>query len=493
MATLFEVLQFTDNSGNPLSGGLVYWENAGLTTPKTVWKDAAEVASHTYPIVLDIGGRPPGGSIFMRGSYKLRVKDSTDSIAYVTIDNINEYNQYDFTGLTASIADLNSTKTTALSINSTFTVTSTHRGNTLLCDATSASFNINLLPSVTALNTYEITIKKVDVSANAITVLPNASEKIDTDIDIILYDFNDFVKLHNDGSNWKVIASQIRGTVVTLAATAPMLTLEDNGKMFNCNCASANISILLPDCRNVGRGYKIIAKKIDSSSTNSATVVALSPQTIDGAINFVLNVQNQSVEMKTDGLNWFIINQSGESSTIFSTGFVMPSYNPSIAGWVLMNDGTIGDATSGATTRANADTSNLFTVLWDNLFTKVIRSGGAIVPPGVSAAADFAAHRTIDLPKALGRVLCSVGGATPDLLFHNGESYGNYFNAFSVSNLPNHYHTYVNAAGSGSKVFSISSDSPTVNYSEATNQTGMISTPFGIVQCLTALNYLIKL
>jgi len=33
-------------------------------------------------------------------------------------------------------------------------------------------------------------------------------------------------------------------------------------------------------------------------------------------------------------------------------------------GWVFMNDGTIGDASSGATTRANADTSNLFSLLW---------------------------------------------------------------------------------------------------------------------------------
>jgi len=36
-------------------------------------------------------------------------------------------------------------------------------------------------------------------------------------------------------------------------------------------------------------------------------------------------------------------------------------------GWVKMDDGTIGDASSGASNRANADTEDLFTLLWEQI------------------------------------------------------------------------------------------------------------------------------
>lgn len=77
--------------------------------------------------------------------------------------------------------------------------------------------------------------------------------------------------------------------------------------------------------------------------------------------------------------------------------------------WVLMNDGTIGDASSGATTRANADTSALFTLLWTNV---VDQWAPVSTGRGGSASADFAAHKTIALPKTLGRALAGYGVGT---------------------------------------------------------------------------------
>ncbi|OQW34874.1 MAG: hypothetical protein A4E20_01470 [Nitrospira sp. SG-bin2] len=96
-----------------------------------------------------------------------------------------------------------------------------------------------------------------------------------------------------------------------------------------------------------------------------------------------------------------------ETSPVFSTGDVKPTFkNVADSSWVMMNDGTIGDAISGATTRANADTAALFTLLWNNIpNTWCAVSSGR----GVSAAADFAAHKTIALPKALGRLFGVAG------------------------------------------------------------------------------------
>jgi len=71
------------------------------------------------------------------------------------------------------------------------------------------------------------------------------------------------------------------------------------------------------------------------------------------------------------------------------------------SGWLYCSGQTIGNASSGGTARANADTERLFTYLWTNLSdTAAPVSGGR----GGSAAADFAANKTITLPDYRGRV-----------------------------------------------------------------------------------------
>lgn len=83
------------------------------------------------------------------------------------------------------------------------------------------------------------------------------------------------------------------------------------------------------------------------------------------------------------------------------TGTVIPGLWASApTGTVDMNGGTIGDASSGSSLRANADTSALFAVLWalDATVVDVLTSGGVIVARGASAAADFAAHRRVEVP-----------------------------------------------------------------------------------------------
>lgn len=70
-------------------------------------------------------------------------------------------------------------------------------------------------------------------------------------------------------------------------------------------------------------------------------------------------------------------------------------------GWLLCSGKTIGSATSGGTSRANADTEALFTLLWNSKAdAEAPVSGGR----GASAAADFAANKTIALPDRRGRI-----------------------------------------------------------------------------------------
>lgn len=77
-------------------------------------------------------------------------------------------------------------------------------------------------------------------------------------------------------------------------------------------------------------------------------------------------------------------------------------------GWIKENGGTIGSLASGATNRANADTVNLFTLLWNqfNQATLPIQdSSGAVTTRGGSAAADFAAAKRMPLFDSRSRFL----------------------------------------------------------------------------------------
>lgn len=81
----FLLAGFTDNSGNPLAGGLVYTYSAGTTTPKATYTDRAKVTPEANPIVLDSNGRK---QVYADGSYKLVVKTAAGVTLY-TYDNLS--------------------------------------------------------------------------------------------------------------------------------------------------------------------------------------------------------------------------------------------------------------------------------------------------------------------------------------------------------------------------------------------------------------------
>lgn len=73
-------------------------------------------------------------------------------------------------------------------------------------------------------------------------------------------------------------------------------------------------------------------------------------------------------------------------------------------GWIKANGGTIGSASSGASTRANADTEALFTELWATAAADlpIYTSAGTLSTRGASAAADFAANKRLTVPDLRG-------------------------------------------------------------------------------------------
>lgn len=128
----------------------------------------------------------------------------------------------------------------------------------------------------------------------------------------------------------------------------------------------------------------------------------------------------------------------------FTTGDAKLTFkNVADAGWVLMDDGSIGNAVSGATTRANADTEALYTLLWTAIPDAwAAVSGGR----GASAAADFAANKALTLPKALGRALAVAGAGSGLTARALGEYLGAETHALTAAENGPHAHG-INDAG----------------------------------------------
>lgn len=87
------------------------------------------------------------------------------------------------------------------------------------------------------------------------------------------------------------------------------------------------------------------------------------------------------------------------AGAIFSGVIVAAARLTAPAGWLLVDGKTIGNAASGATSRANADTAALFAELWafPAASVPIFDNTGAASTRGASAAADFAAGKRLPL------------------------------------------------------------------------------------------------
>lgn len=102
----------------------------------------------------------------------------------------------------------------------------------------------------------------------------------------------------------------------------------------------------------------------------------------------------------------FVPPEAGDTdpTLLWATGDIKVRHGTGVvSGFVRGNGRTIGSASSGASERANADTSALFQYLWAADSTLTVSSGR-----GGTAAGDFAANKTIALPDYRSRTLAGL-------------------------------------------------------------------------------------
>lgn len=298
------------NDGVPAVGWKLWFYAAGTTTPKDTWTDEAGIVTNANPVRLDSRGE---ALIRLKGSYKVELTDENDNQIWV-VDNQTQYDQRDWSGLTATIAELNATNTSVLTKTSDYPIIMTDRGKTVAVDATAATpTTVTLLNATTATNGYQITIKKTDKTNNIVNIDAQITQKIDGLDTFVLYDYKDFVKILSDGSNWHVIAGRLRGSAIATTTTPLVIDLGDEHKTYLIDASSSAFTVNLPAINTVARGYKIGFKKTDSSS-NAVTINGDGTEQIDGGSSIVLIKQFDFVVLITDGVNWFVTGEYGSET-----------------------------------------------------------------------------------------------------------------------------------------------------------------------------------
>lgn len=155
--------------------------------------------------------------------------------------------------------------------------------------------------------------------------------------------------------------------------------------------------------------------------------------------------------------------------------------------WIKYVDGTIGNASSGGTVRANADTVDLFTLLWNNTIDGDCPvSGGR----GASAAADFAANKNIRLPLINGRTLINAADLSE---YRLGEPVGSKtHNLTELENGPHFHSTGPTIVPGATTVVGLWSSGIRNDNSHVTGSSGS-GAPHNIMQPSTAIYFYIKL
>lgn len=199
------------------------------------------------------------------------------------------------------IAQLYAGKKAYASVSTTYTLLATD--GLVECDATSAAFTVTLTAVASSLGRV-ITIKKIDSSANAVTVDGNASETIDGATTYTLSTQYDSVTLHCDGTKWNVInkiAPAASSTQNWSAKTANYTAV--NGDRIAADTSGGAFTITLPATPTTGH-YVEVTDGGGAWATNALTI-ARNGSTIMGlSEDMTCSTNNDSFGLVYNGSTW---------------------------------------------------------------------------------------------------------------------------------------------------------------------------------------------
>jgi hypothetical protein len=260
------------------------------------------------------------------------------------------------------------------------------------------------------------------------------------------------------------------------------LTIADCGKTLLADTSGGGFTQTLPSVDDVFIGWEITI--VLAVGGANLIIDGDGSETINGAANKTITTAFDAVTLVSDGSNFFIKTLK-ETSDPFSTADVKLTYKTTADdGYVMADDGSIGNGSSGASNRANSDTEDLFTFFWNNTTDSEcpVSSGR-----GASAAADFAANKTLTIPQTVGRALAIAGSGSGLTARTLADTVGEETHVQTEAELAAHVHS--NGSNTNGGIFSAVAGSYAA---QNTGSTGS-STAFNVMQPTTFLNIMVKL
>jgi hypothetical protein len=196
---------FVDANGDVYAGAQFCYFDAATSNARTVYKDSAETTPWSQPIVLDAAGKLSSPIYVPTGAFKeeFRAADATTcSDGTVIFNDDNIPGALDTSGLSASFAKPDMP---VIAKATNYTVTTSDLGSVFAVTATGGAVTITLPSAATAGDGAIVAVKKIDASANAVTIDTTGGQTIDGSASKSLSTQYGQRTVVSDGANWHAI------------------------------------------------------------------------------------------------------------------------------------------------------------------------------------------------------------------------------------------------------------------------------------------------
>lgn len=265
-------------TGEPVSGGTVYFYEAGTTTPKYVWTEIEKTNGY-YSYALDTTG---AAQLYGEGNYKCIVKDAAGAQVGDPHDNVRvEFPYYGIRTVT--------TGTTAMVSQDDF----------IRCNTSGGNIHIDCLAAASW--TRPLKVKRT-AGTGTITIDPNGSETIDGASTLTLSS-DAVVEIISDGSNLESVG--FRSTVLDNDGDTGMVldeTLDEDIVRFDVGGTQDVLRLYASGAHTVyvSGGLSVVSGNITQSASSAFTGGTVNPTTLQqGGVQAVTTTGVQTLTNKT--------------------------------------------------------------------------------------------------------------------------------------------------------------------------------------------------
>jgi len=244
------------------SGYKLFQYQAGTTTKANTYTDSGKGTPNSNPMTLNSAGRLDQ-DVYIDQSMKFVLAPSSagdpPTSSVWTVDN----------------ALANEQVWTTLSKSADYTVTEPDRDKLIKVDATAGAITISLLTATVAGDGFQVAIKKIDSSANTVTIDANGSETIDGSLTLSLANQNDVAILTSDGTNWYIFNSS--------ATSATTFSTEDATNNGVTNVITIQHTTSGTPSTGIGTGILFNGESADENPSNFGRVAFVADDVTAGS------------------------------------------------------------------------------------------------------------------------------------------------------------------------------------------------------------------